>query len=313
MSTEVKRRVSAGRTVAGTARPAQTIVLYAMFLPAFVFVFIFRYIPMYGVIIAFQDFQPVHGFLGSRFVGLKWFRFVFEMPGSGQLLRNTLIIAIAKMILLQAVPIALALFLNELRNVAYKRTVQTIVYLPHFFSWAVLGGVFLDVLSVNGILNNFLNVFGISDISFLSSNTWFRPVLISTAVWKGMGWGAIIYLAAIAGINPELYESAVVDGANRWRQMFHITLPSILTTVVLLACLSLGRILNAGFEQILMLYNPVVYETADVIDTFVYRVGLIQAQFSLAAAVGLGKSVVSFVLIVTSYYLAYKFADYRIF
>jgi putative aldouronate transport system permease protein len=287
--------------------------LYAMLVPGFIFIILFSYTPMYGVIIAFQDFQPVSGFLGSEFVGLKWFRYLLDMPDFKNVFGNTLVIALYKMFFGQLVPILFALLLNEIRHDLYKRSIQTLVYLPNFLSWVIVGGIFIDLLSTKGIINKFLNVFGINSIFFLGSNDWFRFTLVATDVWKGFGFGAIIYLAALSGINPELYESAMIDGANRWKQTLHITLPGIIPTIILLATLNLGNVLNAGFEQVLMFYNPAVYQTGDIIDTFVYRAGLIDAQFSLATAVGLFKSVISFFLIVISYKLAHKFANYRIF
>jgi putative aldouronate transport system permease protein len=213
----------------------------------------------------------------------------------------------------QLAPIIFALLLNEVRHTIYKRTVQTLTYLPHFLSWVMIGGIFIDILSTQGIINRILNQFGVESIFFLGSNKWFRTTLVVTDVWKGFGWGSILYMAALSGINQELYESAVLDGANRLQQTWYVTLPGIVPTIVLLATLSLGNILNAGFEQIFNLYNPAVYETGDVIDTFVYRMGLLDTQFSLATAVGLFKSVVSFILIVISYKLANKYTNYRIF
>ena len=284
-----------------------------MLIPGLIYIILFQFAPMYGVIIAFQNFRPVHGFLGSEFVGLRWFRFILRMPDFRNIFSNTVIIAVAKMIVGQVVPIAFALLLNEVWSRPYKRIVQTAVYLPNFLSWVIVGGIFIDILSMNGIVNRFLGVFAIEPIFFLGSNRWFRFTMVATDVWKSYGFSAIIYLAALSNINPELYESGIIDGANRWQLTRHITLPGMASTIVLLATLSLGSVLNAGFEQILIMYNPAVYRTGDIIDTFVYRAGLIDSQFSLAAAVGLSKSVISFVLIIVSYKLAYRFANYRIF
>lgn len=287
--------------------------LYLMLVPAGVLLILFSYYPMYGVSIAFQDYQPVHGFSGSPFVGLKWFNYVFEMPDFKEIITNTLVMAIGKIVIGTIVSIIFALLLNEIKNHRYKKTVQTIVYLPYFLSWVIIGGIFVDLLSANGLINQLLNLFGHESIMFLGDNRYFRGTMILTDVWKGFGYGAIIYLAAMTGIDPQLYESARMDGANRFKQALHITLPGILPTIILLATLSIGNILNAGFDQILIMYNEVVYETGDIIDTFVYRVGLESAQFSLSTAVGLFKSVVSFIMIGISYTLAYKYADYRIF
>lgn len=288
-------------------------VLYALLVPAIVLTFIFCYIPMYGLIIAFQDYQPTNGFFGSEFVGLKWFKMVFQMPDFGQIFFNTFYIAVLKIIFNQVAAISFALLLNEIRNTTYKRIIQTVTYLPYFLSWVIIGGVFITLLSMDGIVNSLLGNLGIDPIFFLGSNTWFRPTLVVTDVWKNFGWGSILYLSAITGINEELYESAMIDGANRWKQTLHVTLPGILPTIILLNCLNLGGILNAGFEQILVLYNPAVYETGDILDTFLYRTGLIDAQFSLSTAIGLMKSVLGFVLMLISYKMAEKFANYQIF
>ncbi|GMQ56060.1 polygalacturonan/rhamnogalacturonan ABC transporter permease [Vallitalea sediminicola] len=287
--------------------------LYIMLIPAGILLLIFSYYPMYGVSIAFQDYQPVNGFLGSPFVGLKWFKYVFEMPDFKEILSNTLMMAVGKILIGTLFSIVFALLLNEIKNRKYKKTVQTIVYLPYFLSWVIIGGIFVDLLSADGLINQIINLFGHESIMFLGDNRYFRGTMILTDVWKSFGYGAIIYLAAMTGIDPQLYESSRMDGANRFKQALHITLPGILPTIILLATLSIGNILNAGFDQILIMYNEVVYETGDIIDTFVYRVGLESAQFSLSTAVGLFKSVVSFVMIGISYTLAYKFADYRIF
>lgn len=287
--------------------------LYIMLVLPITLLIIFNYIPMYGIIIAFQDFSPIHGFTGSPFVGLKWFKYVLSMPDFKSIVNNTFVIAICKTVFGQVAAIIFALLLNEIKNVIFKRSIQTMVYLPHFLSWVIIGGIFIDILATDGILNTFLQQLGLKPIFFLGSNKWFRFSLITTDIWKGFGWGAIIYLAALAGINPNLYEAAYIDGASKIQQVWHITLPGIRSTIILLATLSLGNVLNAGFEQVLMLYNPAVYETGDIISTFVYRMGLQKAQFSLSAAVGLFKSVVSFILIALSYSLAYKYGDYKIF
>ncbi len=287
--------------------------LYIMLVPAAVFVILFNYIPMYGFVIAFQDFNPMKGFLGSPLAGFKWFQIAFESPNFWQVTYNTLFISLMKIAFSIAFPVLFALLLNEVHNRLFKRTVQTTVYFPNFLSWVIVGGIFLDLLSLGGPINSVLKFFGLKGIIFLGDNRWFRATLVATEVWKSFGWNAILYLAALSMINPELYEAAVIDGANRWRQTWHVTLPGIATTVILLATLSLGNVLNAGFEQVFMLYNPVVYRTGDIIDTFVYRIGLLGGEFSLATAVGLGKSVVGIVLISTSYWLAYKLTGYRIF
>lgn len=288
--------------------------LYLMILPAVIMLILFNYIPMYGIIISFQDYMPVHGFTGSPWVGLKWYRYLLDMPDFIQISINTVVIAVGKIISTTMFSIFFALMLNEIHKKKYKKIIQTAVYLPYFFSWVIIGGIFVDILSLDGLINQFLLWIGLNEpIFFLADNSLFRETMITLEVWKSFGWGAIIYLAAISNISPNLYESSSIDGANRIQQIFYITIPSIASTIVLLATLSLGNVLNAGFEQIFVLYNEVVYESGDIIDTFVYRMGLVNAQFSLSTAVGLAKSVVSFFLISISYRLAYKYANYRIF
>ena len=288
-------------------------VLYAMLLPAVALVFIFSYVPIYGLVIAFQDFQPIHGFFGSSFVGWKWFQTVFRLPDFTQILYNTVVIAVLKMVLNQGAAIAFALLLNELRGTLFKRSVQTLSYLPYFLSWVVLGGVLVTILSKDGALNSILEFLGAGRISFLVSNAWFRTTVVVSDIWKNYGWNSILYIAALSGINEELYEAAMIDGAGRWKQTLHVTLPGILSTIILLACLNLGGVLNAGFEQILVLYNAAVYETGDILDTFIYRAGLLESQFSLTTAMGLMKSVLGFTLIIISYRMAERYANYQIF
>ncbi|WP_062110503.1 ABC transporter permease [Bacillus niameyensis] len=284
-----------------------------MLIPAVILGLIYSYGPMFGIIMAFQDFQPYLGFFKSAWVGLENFRYVFNLPDFGQVFYNTIFIATAKVVFGLLVPLILALLLNEVRKQLFSRVIQTSVFLPYFLSWAVLGGVIFEIFSLNGPINSLLEFFNIDPILFMGSNGWFRSILIGSDVWKGMGYNMIIFLAGIVGINQSLYEAAEVDGATRWKQMIHVTLPGILPIIVLLATLSIGNILNAGFDQILILYNPTVYEGADVIDTFVYRLGLFDQQYAAAAAVGLFKSVISLGLVGMSYYLAYRFTDYRIF
>jgi len=288
-------------------------VLYACLLPSAVMIIIFAYVPMYGLQIAFKDFNPALGFFKSPWVGLSWYRSLFTLPNFTSVITNTIVIAVLKIILGQLVPIIFALLLNEVTNIHFKKVVQTFVYLPHFLSWVIVGAVFLDMLSGNGLINQAIKAVGLKQIPFLVSNDWFKFTLVSTDIWKGFGWGAILYLAALTNISPELYEAGVIDGANRMQRVMNITLPGITPTIVLLASLSLGGILNAGFDQILIMYNPAVYESGDVLDTFIFRQGLTDMQFSMATAVGLMKSIIGFGLILLSNRLAYKFANYRIF
>jgi len=270
---------------------------------------------MIGIIIAFQRFIPARGLFGPQeWVGLGNFRYMLTLPDTYKILRNTIFIAGMKIISGLSVPIIIALLLNEVRREWFKRSVQTIIYLPHFLSWVIFAGILIDILSPSeGIVNKILESVGIRPIYFLGDPKWFPYTMVITDLWKNFGFSTIVYLAALTNISPTLYEAAEIDGANRWQQTWYITLPGMRPIIVLLATLSLGSILNAGFEQIFNLYSPQVYDTGDIIDTFVYRIGLIQAQYGLATAVGLFKSVVSFILISFSYYLAYRFADYRIF
>jgi len=285
-----------------------------MLVPGIIFVAIFSYYPMYGVVIAFQDFNPGLGFTKSPWVGLKHFRYIFSNPDFYNILRNTVVIATLKIVTMQIAAITLALLLNEVRSALFKRSVQTVVYLPHFLSWIVLGGIVLDMVSSNGLITRALKAIGIQEPPmFLGSNKWFVPTLIVTNLWQGVGWSTIIYLAALTSVDPQLHDAAAMDGASRWQRVWHVTLPGISSTIVLLACLALGNVLQAGFDQVFMLYNPAVYRTGDILDTYVYRVGLISAQYSMAGAIGLIKSVVGFLLIVIAYYLADKYAGYRIF
>lgn len=289
--------------------------LHLLVAPVVIFAIIFNYIPMLGNIMAFQEYKPWLGIMESEWVGLQHFISIFEFEQSRQVIWNTLVISSLKITIGLLVPIIMALLLNEIRNIAVKRSIQTLVYLPHFLSWVILGGILIDILSVNGGLINRVieSIFGVNSIFFLGSGNWFRTVLITSDIWKEFGFSMIVYLAAISGVNPELYEAAEVDGASRLKQTIYVTLPSMLPIIIVVGTLQLGNILNAGFDQVFNLYNPLVYEKGDIIDTYVYRIGLQNGNFSFATAVGFFKSIISFVLIVTAYKLAYKFADYRIF
>ena len=292
----------------------RTIALDGMVLPALLLTIVFAYIPMVGIVIAFQDFKPWLGFSQSNWVGLDHFKYLFSTPENLQVVWNTLIIASMKLVGGLIAPLVFALLLNEIRLSAFKRSVQTLVYLPHFLSWVILGGILLDMLSMKGLVNQVLvALFNIDPIFFLGDGNWFRFTVVVSDIWKEFGFGAIIFLASLAGINPALYEAAEVDGAGRWQQTLAITIPSLIPIMIVVGTLSLGNILNAGFDQIFNLYNGLVYDKGDIIDTFVYRVGLIDGQFGFSAAIGLFKSVVGFVLIVAAYRMAYKFANYRIF
>ncbi|MGO4546949.1 ABC transporter permease [Paenibacillus sp. 2TAB23] len=286
-----------------------------MVLPSLVFLIIFAYLPMGGLVMAFQDYKPWLGLTGSEWVGLDQFRYLFEREDSLQVIWNTLIIAIFKMVLNLVAPFTFAILLNEIRKQLVKRFVQTLVYLPHFLSWVILGGILTDLLSTEGGLVNRLltGVFGMEPIFFLGNGDWFRFTVIVSDVWKEFGFGTVVFLAALANINPSLYEAAEVDGASRWKQTIHITVPSLIPIAIVVGTLALGNVLNAGFDQIFNLYNSLVYAKGDIIDTFVYRTAILNGEMGFGTAIGLFKSVISFILVVISYRLAYKLANYRIF
>lgn len=286
---------------------------WLMVLPGFVWIFLFSVVPMVGIIMAFEDFSPSRGWFGSEWVGLENFEYLWRLSDARRVLKNTLIIAGGKLFLNLVIPIVFAILLNEVVNLRFKKAVQTIVYLPHFISWVILANIMSNIFGYQGVVNAVLGMFGTEPVVFMGEPDIFRQLLIGTDVWKEFGYGAVIYLAALTSIDPNLYEAASIDGAGRWKLIRYITLPSLIPTVVLMGTLSLGSILNGGFDQVFNMYNASVYSTADIIDTWVYRIGLVNVQYSLASCAGLLKSVVSLVLISVSYLLAHKFADYRIF
>ncbi len=294
-------------------RKNDQIAFHLMMAPGMIFLIIFSFIPMFGIIMAFQNYMPARGILNSPWVGLDNFRFMFQIPDSKQIFINTLVIAIGKIILGTIVSVAFALLLNEIRVRCVKKTIQTIVYLPNFLSWVILATVVVNLFSYEGPINSFLSLFGIDPILFMASNTWFRPMLVVTDVWKTFGYGSIIYLASLTSIDQGLYEAATMDGANRFKRMIHITIPGLLPTIMLVTAMNLPNILNAGFDQIFNLYNPLVMQTSDIIDTYVYRVGLIGRQYSLGTAVGLMRSVVGIILMLSANKIAQKTTNYRLF
>ncbi len=286
---------------------------WLMLAPGYIWLVLFSIVPMCGIVLAFQDFNPGLGIFKSPWVGLENFRYMFSMGDIKQVFFNTIIIAVGKLAGNLVVPLIFALLLNELAVKKLIRPIQTMVYLPYFLSWVILANIVLTIFGYSGPINNFLHIFGIDPILFFGKADMFRPLVIGTDIWKGFGYNAVIYLAALTGIDQALHEAAAIDGAGRFGRLLHITLPGIKSTIILLAILSLGNILNAGFDQIFNLYNPLVYSTGDIIDTWVYRAGLVDLQFSLATAVGLLKSVVSFILITISYIMADRFTGYKIF
>ena len=288
--------------------------MYVMLLPAIILALIFCYAPMGGLVMAFQNYKPWLGITGSEFVGLDNFKQIFEFKESYQAIINTFIIAVSKMVLGLIFPIIVALLLNEVHYMGVKKGIQTLVYLPHFLSWVTVAGMLRDILGMDGIVNMFLQkVFGMDPIFFLGNAGMFRQIVVISDLWKGFGFGMIVYLAAISNIDQSLYEAAQIDGAGRWKQTLYVTIPCILPMVIVMATLSLGNVLNAGFDQIFNLYSPLTYSTGDIIDTYVYRQSLVNGQYSFGTAVGLFKSGVSLFLTAVAYKLAYKFAGYRIF
>lgn len=293
---------------------AESFHYHLMLVPTVIFLVLFNFYPIIGNIIAFKNFSPIEGIFGSSWAGFEHFEMVFSIPKFYGVLSNTLIIALSKMALHLIIPLIFALMLNEVRVKFFRRSVQTIVYLPYFLSWVILAGIFKDVLSVDGVVNQLLvRLLEIDPIMFFTSNKWFRPLVISTDVWKNFGFNAIVYLAALTNISPTLYEAAEIDGCSRLKKIWHITLPGLRPTIILLATLSLQQVLNAGFDQVFNFYNPLVYETGDILDTYIYRMGLQNNQYEFATAVGLMKSAVGFMFIVVAQWLAKKFANYRIF
>jgi putative aldouronate transport system permease protein len=285
--------------------------LYAFILPGVLYFIIFKYVPLWGLIMAFKNYQPHLGLMGSRWVGFDHFNRFFGMPEFWQLFRNTLLLGLYNTVIFFPITILLALLLNEIRSEVYKRFIQTLVYVPHFLSWVVIAGITYTLLTTEGGLINevITGITGGAAIEFLTSVEWFRPLIVLQLIWKDAGWGTIIFLAALAGVNTQLYEAARMDGANRFRQLWHVTLPSIRSVIVILFILRLGSFLDLGFEQIFLMLNAVNREVGEVFDTYVYRVGLQQGQFSYSTAVGLFKSVVGFILVILANKMAKWFGE----
>ncbi len=275
-------------------------MLYVMLLPMIIFFVVFRYTPYWGLTLAFKDFVPAANLNDMAWVGFEHFERLFALPAFSEVFANTVIISIFKLVAGMPVPVIFALLLNEVRLTIFKRSIQTVTLFPHFLSWVVYGGIMVLFLSPGGIVSEIAKVFGINGNTLLVDTQYFRGILVITDILKGFGFSAILYLAAMTAISPDLYEAARVDGANRWQQMRHITLPSISGVFVIVFILNMGHILDAGFEQIFIMYNPAVYSVADIIDTYTYRVGLVQGKFSIATALGLFKGIIGFILIVGS-------------
>lgn len=288
--------------------------LYIMLIPGIIYYLIFHYGPMAGVMIAFKDFDIFSGIFSSDWVGLKHFEKLFNSKNFFLIFKNSLSISFYKLAVCFPIPIALAIMLNEVRHRAFQRTLQTIVYLPYFLSWVVIAGIVTNLLAPSdGIVNVLLKAMGKDTVNFLASKQWFRTVLVLSDLWHGMGWNTVIFLAALTNIDPQLYEAARIDGAGKMQQIWHITLPGLKSTIIVLLLMKIGNIMNNGFEQIFLLYNPNVYDVADVFETYVYRIGLVDTRYDFATAVGLFKSCVSFVMLITANKLAKIFGERGIF
>ncbi|ANE46073.1 protein lplB [Paenibacillus swuensis] len=273
--------------------------LYVMLIPMIVFFIMFKYLPLLGSVIAFQDYNIFRGFADSEWVGLQWFKVMFTNPQYYGIIKNTLVISFYQIAFAFPAPILLACLLNELRHMMFKRSIQTLLYLPHFLSWTLVYGLAYMMFSTqSGLVNNLITSMGDPAVNFLNSKEYFRSVVVGAGVWKEMGWSAIIFLAALSGINPSLYEAAKMDGANRWKQFVHITFPGLLPAIVILLLLKIGNVMDVGFEQIYIFLSPMTLEIGEVLDTYSYRAGIINGQFSITTAIGLFKSVIGFILLV---------------
>jgi putative aldouronate transport system permease protein len=278
------------------AKDAVLLILIA--LPGLLYFLIFKYIPLGGNIIAFQEYNLFQGFLHSKWVGFMHFQKMFTFEEFKAIFRNSVLLGVYSIAFGFPAPLILSLLLNEVRAMWFKRPLQTLLYLPHFLSWVIVGGLFINLLSVNGFVNDFLSQFGMKHVDFIASTEYFRGILVSIGIWKEVGWGIIIYLAAIAGINPNLYEAAMVDGAGRLRQMVSITIPSIMPAIIVLLLLRVGTLLDANVEQVWIFLNPLVTDVGEVFDTYIYRVGLLGSQYSYTTAIGFFKSIIGLLLIV---------------
>jgi putative aldouronate transport system permease protein len=296
----------------GLFKMRQTWQLHLMMLPVIVLLFIFCYIPMVGIVVSFEDYNPTKGFFGSPWVGLEYYKYLFSLDDFIQIIRNTVILSSGKIFFGLIVSLFFAIILAESKLHRIKNLVQVLVFLPYLISWVVLGGIFIDIFSLEGAINRILEFFSIEPILFMGNPVWFVIVAIITDIWKNYGYNMIVFYAAILGIDYALYESAIIDGAGKIRQIFSITIPCIAPIIVVVGMLNLGNILNAGFDQIFNMYNSLVYKTADILDTYIYRLGLINGQYSFSAAVGFFKSIVGMILIVTANWAARRLANYRI-
>ena len=287
--------------------------MHSMMIPALIFAIVFAIFPLVGLIMAFQDYSYNKGFFGSQFVDIYNFTKLFNRPDFFDAVENTLVIAIAKIIAVTILSVVIALLINEVQSITLKKIIQTTIFLPYFLSWALLGNIFVEMFSQTGSFNYMLGIFGIEGKYWITSNTWFRVIVVATDVWKTLGYQVVVFLAAITSINNNLYEAAEIDGAGYWQKCRHITIPGIKPMITLMSILNIGNIMNAGFEQILVMYNPSVYETGDILDTMGYRIGLLGLDYSMGTAIGLFKSVISCICFIIAYRIAFKVADYKLF
>ncbi len=282
--------------------------LYVMMIPVVVFFLIFCYFPMYGIVIAFKEYYPTRGILGSPWVGTTHFEWLFSAPEFLRALKNTIVISLLKLVFCFPIPIILSLFLNEVTYLKFKKAVQTAIYLPYFISWVIISSTIYTLLSVNGgVVNNILMALGIDRVNFLTDSSYFYPILILAEIWKGAGWGTVIYISAMSGVSPELYEAATLDGCGRYRKMRYITLPCIMPIIVVMFILQVGNIMNAGFDSVFNLYNPAIYDVSDILDTYAYRIGISQGLVERGAALGLFKTIINFCLLLGANFIVKKF------
>ena len=287
--------------------------MHVMMLPALIFAIVFSIFPLVGLIMAFQDYSPSKGLFGSQFVDIYNFTKLFNRPDFFSATWNTFIIAIAKIIATTILSIVIALLINEVQSQKLKKTIQVIIFLPYFLSWALLGNIFVEMFSLSGSFNLLLENLGIEGKYWITDNKWFRTIIVATDVWKNLGYQVVVFLAAITSINSSLYEAAEIDGAGHFQKCMHITLPGIKPMIILMCILNIGNIMNAGFEQILVMYNPSVYETGDILDTMGYRIGLLGMDYSMGTAIGLFKSIISCICFIVAYRIAFKVSDYKLF
>ncbi len=310
---EISRTAKTKTKKIGTEKKRRELYYHGMMFPGMIFLIIFSYIPMIGIIMAFEDFVPAKGLFHSKFVGLKYFTYLFTLPDIGKIIRNTVVIALGKIILGTLMAIIFAVLLNEIRIRFLKKFIQTIVYLPHFLSWVVLAAVVVNMFNLDGMVNQTFSSLRLPKVNFLGNSHVFPGLIIGTDVWKEFGYNSVIYLAALTAIDPGLHEAAAIDGAGWWKRVWHVTLPGMLPIILLMAAMSLTGVLSAGFDQIYNLYSPIVYDTGDVLDTYIYRIGLIGRQYSFGSAVGLFRSVIGMILLLNANQLTKKLTGQKIF